>query len=135
MPTVRTIPASVIYQSRDSVTLENNTAKNVLLTVPAGKIWRVHAVRMHNGDDVSRDVQVKILDSSNNTLHILSDASLTASSYKEMLNFLPTTPAAAACPNPVLIKGGNKLQLSWAAGGTSSGGTAYYSITYEEVTA
>jgi len=123
-----------LYQSRASVTLSDNTTKEVYLTVPKGKIWKIYAIMMHNGDDVDRGAEVKIMDSNNNVLHGLSSTTITAGARREMISHEPTAPASSIpFKFPVLIKGGNKLYLKWAAGGASSGGTAYYCITYEEV--
>lgn len=123
-----------LYQSRDSVSLSNNTTKSLILTVPKGKIWRVYAIYMHNGDDVSRNLSVFILNGNNNIVHKLAYASgVGAGVTREMLGYIPSSVSEYGCVPPVIIKGGNKLKLNWAAGGTSSGGTAYYCVTYEEI--
>jgi len=123
-----------LYQERGSVTLANNTAKQLDLTVPDGKRWLVHAIKMHNGDDVSRNVAARITDSSDNVLHLIGiKTGLSAGSEIELLYVINAAASYGVAGKPVLIKGGNRLTLYWAAGGTSSGGTAYYCVTYEEV--
>ena len=125
-----------LYQTLGTVTLVNNTGKELLLTVPDGKIWKIYAVRMHNGDDVARNQLLKVVDSNSNSLHFLGYvANATAGNTYEMLSHIPTSPQIRApfVGGPVLVKGGNKLSLTWQAGGASSGGTAQYCVTYEEV--
>ena len=137
MPTVRTLPASILHQARASTTLANNTTKNVDLTVPNGKRWLVYMVNMTNGDDVDRSCNVFILDGSGNTLHVLGYATISAGggSSKELLGGMETgTNTTYFRKVPILVKGGNKLRLTWNAGGASSGGTSYYCVTYEELT-
>jgi len=122
-----------LYQSRQSTTLVNNTTKHVYLQVPKGKIWRVHHVMMNNGDDVNRTMSITIVDKNNNVLHpstLISNA--TPSSNYNLLPNLDTQTYNLGF-NYLIIKGENKLKLSWNAGGESSGGTAYYCVTYEEV--
>lgn len=122
-----------LYQSRETVTLSDNTTKIVDLTVPLGKIWKVHAIMMHNGDDVSRNLEVQIINSSSFLLHYVSYASSVSSGdYREMISYESSTVGKHPF-KPLIIKGGNKLRLKWNAGGTSSGGTAYYCVTYEEI--
>jgi len=118
-----------LYQTRATTTLSDNTTKNIDFTVPEGKIWIVHYVRMNNGDDVSRNLQVQILDSSGALLHVAQSRTVGAGSSSEML-FYETD---AYTGRPLLIKGGNKLRLQWSAGGASSGGSSYYALTYEEI--
>jgi len=124
-----------LYQARQSTSLSNNTTKTVDLTIPNGKIWKIYAINMHNGDDVNRLCSVKIVDSSGNLLHNLAYTTINAGSIMEMLSFIKTSISdnAPFISTPTLIKGGNKLRLTWNAGGTSSGGTSYYTITYQEV--
>jgi len=130
----RILKARKVYQARDSTTLVNNTTKTITLTVPNGKIWFVHQIMMHNGDDVSRNMDVFVYDDSGNILHTPASASAVgAGERREMLGFLGTSPASYGNQNGFIVKGGNKLGLRWVAGGTSSGGTAYYCITYEEM--
>lgn len=125
-----------LYQERASVTLVNNTTKTLDLTVPAGKRWLVYMVSMTNGDDVDRTANVFVVDGSGNTLHVLGYATISAGggSMKELLGGIETgTNTTYFRKIPILIKAGNKLRLKWNAGGTSSGGTSYYCVTYEEV--
>jgi len=125
-----------LYQSRGSVTLVNNTAKVLELTVPKGKIWRLYGVTMHNGDDVSRNMSCSIIDENGNLLFYIGSTSTAApaGAYRNLLRYVDTSSASdVGSPFPLPVKGGNKVKLAWAAGGTSSGGTAYYCVTYEEV--
>ena len=123
-----------LYQSAQSTSLANNTDKIIDLTVPQGKIWIVHAIHMHNGDDVSRNMEAWIADSSNIVLHRLGIISgAPAGSHYEIFGYVPTSSQTHGTKQPIKIKGGNKLRLKWTAGGASSGGTAYYCITYDEV--
>ena len=131
-------PAGRLNQARGSVTLASDTTKTETLAVPAGKIWLVLAIMMHNGDDVSRTMYADIVDASGNKLHNLGERSSTpAGSYVEILGYVPTagTYHGGFGAKPVLVKGGNKINLVWSAGGASSGGTAYYCVTYLEVEA
>jgi len=123
-----------LYHLRSSTTLSSDTTKNLDLTVPSGKIWRVHRVNMLNGDDVSRDVRVQIRDSSGNLIHkVGGPLTLAAGASGDIIPYLKTAPDAEPGAITILVKGGYNLRLIWAAGGASSGGTAYYSITYEEI--
>jgi len=122
-----------LIQERTSVTLENNTSKTIDLTVPEGKIWKLWAINVFNGDDVTRNITAYIFDSAGNRLHAIGGANVSASNYVEILSYAPTSPAKNMIAYPILIKGGNKLRIVFYAGGTSSGGTGYYSLSYEEV--
>jgi len=124
-----------LYQARSSVTLQNDTTKTLYVTVPQGKKWFVYGVMMYNGDNIARDMKVWIADGSNNILHRLGNASsVDAGGSREMLGYVSTGVSWYGINvTPIPIKGGNKLVLIWSAGGASSGGTAYYCITYEEV--
>jgi len=122
-----------LYQERNSVTLANNTAKNLDLTVPEGKIWKLLGVRLHNGDDVQRVLRCYILDGSGNVLHSLGSATAAAGAQYEFLGYHPTGVSSSAPLMENLVKGGNKLRLVWESGGASSGGTAYYMLTYQEM--
>jgi len=121
-----------LYQEQGNVTLVNDTTKDLYLTVPDGKKWLVHAIPLHNGDDVTRVLAAFIVDGSNNTLHELESGSAASGARLELLRIFSASPdKSTACSLP--IKSGNKLKLRWAAGGASSGGTAYYCVTYEEM--
>jgi len=121
------------YQEIDSVTLANNTSKVLNLTVPSGKIWIIHQIMMHNGDDVQRNCRVRITDSSGNNLAELGAQSLGAGVVQYNMVGTPRN-VADNYPGCVRkVKGGNKISLQWDAGGASSGGTANYCISYEEV--
>jgi len=123
-----------LYQERTSVTLVNDTTKTVDLTVPSGKRWVIHALRMENGDDVTRVLDVHIIDGSGNVLHKMANESVGAGIGREMINHHPTAVAGASpWRGDILVKAGNKLRLVWNAGGASSGGTGYYMLTYEEM--
>jgi len=123
-----------LYQSRGNVTLENDTAKILDLTVPKGKKWIIYDICVQNGDDVARTIWAGIRDENGNPLaYFGSAASVNAGSYTTLTGFCPTSATLYTGRVPMPIKGGNKLRIYWAAGGASSGGTAYYCITYEEV--
>jgi len=122
-----------LYQVRQSVTLSNNTTKDVYLSVPLGKKWIIHAIMMRNGDDVNRDLSVKITDGSNNVIHVVSIKSSASPNVEYTMCPFQADAVQIGTGFKPIIKGGNKLLLRWAAGGTSSGGTGYYGLTYEEV--
>jgi len=128
----RILKASKLYQSRGSVTLENNVTKDLTFTVPEGKKWLVYAIMMHNGDDVQRTVLALVRDGSDNNLHELGSMAISAGGMEELL-VEATSVGSYKGMRGFPIKGGNKLFLRWLAGGTSSGGTSYYCITYEEM--
>lgn len=129
-------PGGRLKQARGSVTLANNTAKSEVLEVPAGKRWLVYGIMMHNGDDVARDLKAYITDGDGNFLMGLGYANgVSAGSRSNITEFIQTSAGYYAPPvaRPFPIKSGNKLVLRWDAGGTSTGGTAYYCVTYLEV--
>jgi len=122
-----------LYQSRASTTLADNTTKTLDLTVPQGKKWKIHAIMMHNGDNVTRNLTAKVVDTSGNTLMNLATYDAGAGAEVTLIPYLSNAETPYPGAVTILIKGGNKLRLIWVAGGASSGGTAYYCITYEEV--
>ena len=122
--------AQVFCSGRLSATLVNNTAKSVKVTVGTAEDWVINAASMHNGDNVTRTCNLRILDSSDNVVMYLFANSTGTGSYSSF----PAVPASAiAVGNPVLIKSGYKLEFLWSAGGASAGGTAYYSYTIERI--
>jgi len=127
-----------INQVRTSIALVNNTLLSVKMgpTAYGGLHWWVLRVRMTNGDDVARVCSVRILNVSNFMIHELSSGSLNTTVTSEMLLGMGTTIAATGnkdCGNgPIILAPGCQLELEWAAGGASAGGTGYYAVDYQE---
>lgn len=112
-----------------SVTLANNTAKTVSVTVPEEEEWAVQSILMRNPDDVARACNVQLkTPSMGGTNHMVgklvdgenavaaawvSYPSLAYATAKE-LNFAGGLFVAPA---------GSLIYFDWAAGGASSGGT------------
>ena len=112
-------------------TLVNNTALTITITVPSGEIWLLYGGRVKNGDDVARTISVKIKNSSDKIiLNMAYQANLGAGSSI----VYPNTTANLLNYNNglVILKSGWKIEISYAAGGTSSGGTAEVSAIVEK---
>jgi len=112
-------PDAIDCSGQLSTTLASNTAKSVKVTVATKELWKLTQAEIHNGDDVSRLCEIRILDASDNIVEVIHSETLAAGAYAGP-NF-----------NKKWILGGYKLEFYWAAGGASTGGTAHYSYTVE----
>lgn len=121
-----TFPAGKLKQEVTSITVVNATAKTVDTTVPTGKMWILLAVKMVNPDDVARvGVITKWKEAAKtNRLKTYISASISAG----VTNQFPSNPANTNQQrypsNPAeMLMAGNTIEVTWASGGASTGGT------------
>ena len=116
--------------SINSVTLVNNTAKEVLFTVPSGKTWFLHWLVLKNPDDVQRNCNISLYHEAakTNLYGLLIDEAVVASAAAVWpRNFHADDQncwwqmCAHALGFP--LKAGGTVRFYYAAGGVSAGGT------------
>lgn len=120
-----TFPGGKPKQEVTSVTLVNNTAKTVDMTVPSGKQWILLGVRIANMDDVDRACTIRKYVTAGKTSLIaqLFSATLTATGGRGHFPGTSTsvsTRHVASNPSEFMVDG-NTLSIVWAAGGASAG--------------
>lgn len=115
-----------------SLTLVNNTDKNVKVTVPAGKRWLLINIKITNPDNVIRIGQIAHYKETalTNAVKSLLYKSMAAN---EVLNFPSySTDTGVTTQNQLLILDeGETLSFNWYAGGASAGGTDADGIVVE----
>lgn len=120
-----------------SITLANNTAKTEDITVPSRKRWLVLNIKVKNPDDVTRTTSIKIYKESSKTnlVCILESIDLGAGTILNWPNARAGSKDLVTRWFPLILEEGNTISVNWAAGGTSTGGTASDGlvITYLEV--
>ena len=116
-------PGGKLKREIKSITLSSDTAKTETLTVPSAKRWLILSIKVENPDDVARTISIHVKDSSGNILESLATGvSLNAGGRYQW----PHTGSASAYSAPfhlVILEEGEKLEINWASGGASSGGT------------
>jgi len=120
-----TFPSGEVRADVYSLTLANNTAKTNNYTVPDDTLWVLQSVRMTNPDDVQRTINMRLYKTSAKTSEIGLLSSVAAAAGAAIM--YPNTGSGSATflvprENLVLFAG-NTLEITWAAGGASSGGT------------
>jgi hypothetical protein len=109
-----------------SLTLVNNTAKEVLFTVPAGERWMLISAKYTNPDDVNRAVTLELHKEAAKTNYIkkYQSGTVNAGAIQQYPSgaLANTTQNQSAIPYE-LLGAGNTLRLYFAAGGASAGGT------------
>lgn len=124
---VHTFPGGKPEQSVTSITLVNNTQKIQLVTVPTGKIWILLGIKVRNPDDVDRAVTIRKYKEAakTNEIAVLFSVSLATG----VAGHWPTEGLSSTASRPSSTKpaeimiAGNSLEITWAAGGASAGGT------------
>lgn len=117
-----TFPAGQIVASVNSVTLANNTLKSTDYTVPTDTEWEVQSIRVNNPDDVARTVGITLKDSSGNNILVLESTSVAASGTVQVPNNVVDKSKSTAFTK-FSLGAGMVINVVWAAGGASSGGT------------
>lgn len=115
-----------LNQSVISVTLVNNTAKTIDITVPAGKRWMFLGLKITNPDNVARNINVHLYKEAGKTnliKRILVQTGVAASGERYYPNSVTATLTVMSFYVPTFLEGGNTIESVWAAGGASAGGT------------
>lgn len=114
-----------------SSTLVNNTALTRTVTVPTNARWRFHGGHAFQADDVARTLTV-VADDGTAGQHLglwLADSIAAATRA-----YFPFAPAAStrSIMSPMMLEEGDRILITWAAGGASAGGTARSSLNVQE---
>lgn len=124
-----TFPSGSVESSIQTVTLVNNTAKTLTYTVTDDTMVVIQTISVTNPDDVARTVTITLWNESakTNRLAILEQDSVGASGIMHYPN-LETAGGGSTgfirnAGFPLLLKAGMTIEVVWAAGGASSGGT------------
>jgi hypothetical protein len=119
-----TFPAGKLVTDIDSITLVNNTLLNHDIVVPAGERWWLLNAKIVNPDDVVRAVYLRtyLEAARTNRIQELVTGNVTAGTHIMWPN---NVAGATQNNNPtlVLLEGGHVLNVYYAAGGASTGGT------------
>ncbi len=113
-------------------TLVNNTALTRVITVPTNARWRLGYGTILNGDSVDRAVGYEWDDGTEPIGGWLFNENLPVITAGFRLH-VPMFPSAqaGAVQQPLLTEG-DRINITWAAGGASAGGTARSSANVEE---
>ena len=109
-----------------SITLVNNTAKEVLHTVPTGKIHLIKFFRIANPDDVQRTILAYIYNEAakTNVVRQLYSETMNANVVYQWPNVAATlTLQKRSFGAGVYLTAGQTIRFNWASGGASTGGT------------
>lgn len=119
-----TFPAGNIHQEVTSVPLVNNTELIIDVSVPTGKIWFLLGVKAVNGDDVARDITIVIYKEAakTNLLKTLNYAN-TADGVSLQWPASNNSATLVGMYSPQILVAANKISITWAAGGASTGAT------------
>jgi len=108
-----------------SVTLVNNTAKDVDITVPTGKRWMILGVRAVNADSVNRVMYTFIYNEAAKTslIEILDDPGTinAGSSWQWPSGRAPTSLHISSAWHIIILEAGNTINIHYNAGGASAG--------------
>lgn len=120
-----TFPSGYVETSVNSVTVANNTAKTEKYTVPDDTIWVIEFIRAVNPDDVARDIYIRIWKESALTNKIANIAYGAAGAGGDIVFPSVGSIGAAYSENPMAMTlgAGETIEIYWAAGGASTGGT------------
>lgn len=122
-----TFPGGKFHQEVTSITLVNNIEKVIDTVVPTGKIWLLTAIKVTNIDDVNRDTSAAIYLEVGKTNLLRSMFFSTALAANVGRHQWPSGPGITDQTNhalaPVRLAAGNCINVVWAAGGASAGGT------------
>ena len=112
-------------------TLVNNTALTRTLTVPLATRWILHGGHVFNADDVARTLTV-VADNGTSGQHL--DLWLADSINATTRAYYPFAPAGSTRSHfmPFPLSAGDRILITFAAGGASAGGTARSSAVVEE---
>lgn len=119
---------NIVTNEADS-TLVNNTALTRTITVPTGARWRIYGGSTLNGDDVTRAVTALVDDG---TDEFVSWNLGNAGASVRVTYPNNTANARMNQDGPWPATQGDRIRITWAAGGASAGGTAKSSAHVEE---
>lgn len=114
-----------IYQSIQSLTLVNNTAKTIDTEIGAYRLWLTH-LKATNPDNVTRDINVEIYKEAAKTNHLRKltyQAAVAAGGRIEWPNSITGAADKTGLYAPIFLEEFNVLTVVWAAGGASAGAT------------
>lgn len=120
-----TFPSGEVRADVTSVTLVNNTAKTNNVTVPDDTIWKLQSIRVMNPDDVARAISLTIYKEAAKTSRVLhlDTRNIAASAVFQWPNNGTGGEDRSNIPFDLVLFAGNTIEITWAAGGASSGGT------------
>lgn len=134
MPEVHyTFPAGKKETEIQSLTLVNNTAKTVDITVPTAQKWLLLHVKITNPDNVARSCTIDRYLEAAKTHYIerLTIGNVGAGAWLQY----PNNTSGALTDNqayyPIILNAAETLELGWGAGGASAGGTDADGIVVE----
>lgn len=121
--------------------LGNNTSHNLDFTCDKHVVWLIYGMRVHNGDNVTRAMQVWLIypgcpaSATNRDINLtLLDTTNVAAGADALV---PSTTATVnqSPPGiyPIPFGRPNEIRVRWTAGGASSGGTAYIHLLVVEI--
>ena len=113
-------------------TLVSDTTLTITITVPNGELWLFYGGRAKNGDDVNRNVRVIIYNSSDKPILRLTNTQVVSAASEFTFPNTSADPLMYNGGKPVPLKGGDKIKITFFAGGASSGGTAEVSALVEK---
>ncbi len=111
-------------------TLVNNTALTRTITVPTFTRVRVEGGRVFNADDVARSITITADDGTQEIIRYNQD-SLGASGVLAYPNTVTNQDGYSPGSSDLLVAG-DRVNIAFAAGGASAGGTARSSCNWEE---
>lgn len=122
---------SIVSNEADS-TLVNNTALTRTITVPANARWKLYGGDVLNGDDVSRNLSVAVDDGTDRIFTYVVGSALGVSARHAYPFDTGGSITELSAIGPVPLVAGDRVRITWAAGGASAGGTAKSSANIEE---
>lgn len=110
--------------NKTSVTLVNNTAKTVDLTVPSNERWIPRHGYIKNFDDVTRTCRVQIYNDDDVRIgFLLYDTAIVAAGYQIFPNKAQSSSRELDDQLELIMLPGWYIRFQWDAGGASTGGT------------
>ncbi len=112
-------------------TLGNNTALTRTITVPTSARWKIYGGTALNADSVTRTIDVRITDGTES----LFDRLMSGNALSGDNQGWPSPEASRLLTQlgePPPLVGGDEIEITWAAGGASAGGTARSSAVVTE---
>ena len=119
-------PGGRLNQVVTQAVLVNNTALNILKTVPTDRRWAILSAKMVNADDVTRSCKIEVWKEAakTNQLAVLAyKAALAVGGLLHYPNNITGSEAAQQLYGPCILGEGNSINFYWAAGGASTGAT------------
>lgn len=122
---VWTFPGGQKVKAITSLTLVNNTAKNLDLLCGTGKIIIILHVRAINADNVNRGVLIRHYNeaAATNLISMVCSATIVTLEVLQWPNTDMDELQSTTLFYPLILVAGNILRISWAAGGASAGAT------------